>query len=237
MYFLPTLRIFVKKALIPVGNTMYIYGGGWNSADTGAGETALCPAPSPGWQKFFNSVDKNFDFHNFLYKSDLGLDCTGYIGWCLYSLFYPVCPQGGFVFKSSSLGERLRALGLGSVQDGGILLSHRCGDIFYSAKHRHTYITLGQFSDKSALILHSSPPGVMVSGTSSPLGSEKSIAQKYASFFMQEHFPAWYKKFSDSDRGLQYLTDYTRFRFFEVVLPDPEGLSYLCPDEVLRRVI
>ena len=32
-----TLENLLKTALLPIGKTMYIYGGGWNEKDTGAG--------------------------------------------------------------------------------------------------------------------------------------------------------------------------------------------------------
>ena len=36
-----TLENLLKTALLPIGNTMYIYGGGWNEEDTGAGIEAM----------------------------------------------------------------------------------------------------------------------------------------------------------------------------------------------------
>lgn len=36
-----TTTTFLKNALKPVGQTLYIYGGGWNEAQTGSGTEAL----------------------------------------------------------------------------------------------------------------------------------------------------------------------------------------------------
>lgn len=36
----PTLKHFLKTSIKPVGQTMYVWGGGWNKADTAAGKEA-----------------------------------------------------------------------------------------------------------------------------------------------------------------------------------------------------
>ena len=47
-----TLKNFLKTALMPVGKTMYVWGGGWNKEDTGAGIEAVSIGLSPNWEKF-----------------------------------------------------------------------------------------------------------------------------------------------------------------------------------------
>lgn len=44
-----TLENLLKTALLPIGNTMYIYGGGWNEEDTGAGIEAMTIGVSHKW--------------------------------------------------------------------------------------------------------------------------------------------------------------------------------------------
>lgn len=229
----PTLKLFIQKALIPVGHTMYVYGGGWNEEDTFASREATAIGESPAWRQFFNTQSCQYDFKNFLHCSSLGLDCSGYIGWAIYNLFNEDDGLPGYVFESRLLGYRLQEMGLGSVTEAQNVTNHRCGDIFFSPKHRHAYIALGEFEDKSVVLLHSSPPGVMLSGTASPYKSKPSLAQRCASYFMQKNHPEWFFKYPCSDRGTDYLRDYHRFRFFKVVVSDPEGICAYTPGEIL----
>lgn len=224
----PTLKKFIRTALLPVGHTMYVYGGGWNEEDTFAGTQARTIGESAAWQQFFETQCSNYDFKRFLHCSSLGLDCTGYIGWAVYNLFNDTDNQEGYVFESHELGYRLSELGLGSVTEAHDVTDHRFGDIFFSEKHRHAYISIGECSDKSVLLLHSSPPGVMLSGTSTPEGCA-SVAQKCATDFMRRKYPLWFSKFPDSNRGADYLSDYHRFRFFNVIVSDPEGYAFCSP--------
>lgn len=232
----PTLKLFIQKALIPVGHTMYVYGGGWNEEDTFASREATAIGESPAWFQFFCTQNRQYNFKNFLHCSSLGLDCTGYIGWAIYNLFNKEDGLNGYVFESRILGYRLQEMGLGSVTEAQNVTNHRCGDIFFSPKHRHAYIALGEFEDKSVVLLHSSPPGVMLSGTDSPYGDKPSLAQRCATGYMKKKHPQWFFKYPCSDRGKDYLQDYHRFRFFKVVVSDPEGICELNPEEILSLI-
>lgn len=232
----PTLKLFIQKALIPVGHTMYVYGGGWNEEDTLAGIEATSIGEASAWRKFFATQGTHYNFRNFMHCSSLGLDCTGYIGWAIYNLFNTQNNLDGYVFESRVLGYRLEEMGLGSVTEAQNVTNHRCGDIFFSPVHRHAYIALGEFCDKSVALLHSSPPGVMLSGTPSPYGIKSSLAQKCAKRFMQKKHPEWTVKFPCCDRGMDYLQGYHRFRFFKVVVSDPEGICTYTPQEILSYI-
>lgn len=50
-----TTTTFLKNALKPVGQTLYIYGGGWNEAQTGSGTEALTLGLSKEWKSFYDS--------------------------------------------------------------------------------------------------------------------------------------------------------------------------------------
>lgn len=236
MSFFPTVKNFIKTALAPVGHTMYVYGGGWNESDTGASKEARTLGLSKRWREFSDLQDSHYNYRDFLYQNSDGLDCTGYIGWVIYNLLQDDNGRAGFVFKSSQLGHELHKLGLGSVESAPCT-KRRCGDIFFSAVHCHAYICLGECSDKSVVLLHSSPPGVIVSGTKSPLDDENSVAEKTATEFMSKNFPSWHERFPVYTRDLSYITDYDRFRFYNVILPDPEGITRLDPCEILWSLI
>ena len=57
-----TLKQFITIAMQPVGKVMYVWGGGWNEADTGAGIEAMTIGVSPNWKAFFEKQDKDYDF-------------------------------------------------------------------------------------------------------------------------------------------------------------------------------
>lgn len=232
----PTIKKLIKTAFIPLGHTMYVYGGGWNEEDTFASIQARTIGESTAWHKFFLTQSSNYNFKKFLHCSTLGLDCTGYIGWVIYNLLNTQDNLSGYVFKAKELGYRLEELGLGSVSEASPSLNHLCGDIFFSPKHCHAYISLGECDDKSVLLLHSSPPGVMLSGTPAPYSSARSQAQKCARRFLQINYPEWYAKFPQTDRGRDYLCDYHRFRFYKVVVPDPDELSSCSATHILSII-
>lgn len=50
-----TTTDFLKNALKPVGQTLYIYGGGWNEAQTGSGTEALTLGLSKEYKSILNS--------------------------------------------------------------------------------------------------------------------------------------------------------------------------------------
>lgn len=228
----PTLLKFISTALIPVGHTMYVYGGGWDESDTKGGTSSVHIGEMPVWKTFFSLQTSAYDYKRYLHCTTLGLDCTGYIGWCIYNLLNTKSGEDGFVFPSAVLGCRLMEKGLGTVTKCKNP-EHRPGDIFFSEKHHHAYISLGKCSDTSVLLLHSSPPGVMLSGTQTENGSEGE-AQSLATSFMHKHYPHWSIKYPQSNRSKDYLFDYSRFRFYKSIVPDPEKISCSTPSQILQ---
>ena len=57
-----TLQEFLKIAMEPVGQTMYVWGGGWNEEDTGAGIEATTLGLSSQWKIFFEQQSSNYDY-------------------------------------------------------------------------------------------------------------------------------------------------------------------------------
>ena len=219
-----------------MGHTMYVYGGGWDESDTKAGIEAKSIGESAAWKNFFDTQSSSYDYKNFLNCSSLGLDCTGYIGWTIYNLFNDKDGKQGYVFNSDVLGEKLKELGLGAVTCAENVTNYRAGDIFYSEKNKHAFICIGQCEDKSIVLAHSSPPGVMISGTVTPEGKNQSIAQNIANEFMCKCFPKWYAKFPVTDRGKDYLEGYNRFRFYKVIVSDPDEFSLMSPQRILKSL-
>ena len=63
-----TTTDFLKTALKPVGQTLYIYGGGWNEAQTGSGNEALTLGLSKEWKTFYASQDSTYNYETLIFN-------------------------------------------------------------------------------------------------------------------------------------------------------------------------
>ena len=224
-----TLKQFLKIAMQPVGETVYVWGGGWNEEDTGAGIEAITIGVSPNWKDFFEKQNKDYDFMKTRYMIHNGLDCSGFLGWALFNL---IPNNTGYVMESGYFTGTLASFGWGQKYSKNNIDTHIAGDIMGRAGH--VWISLGTCKDGSVLILHSSPPGVALYGTQA--GSKKSDAVALAELYMSRYFPAWSEKFSDYTRDYTYLTDFDLFRWDESFLPDPDGYRTMDPASVLKAL-
>lgn len=232
-----TLKNFLSAALKPVGSTMYVWGGGWNAENTGAGKDAMRIGVSPKWRQFFENQNSKYDYKNFLYQHECGLDCSGYVGWVMYN--YINCAKlksdsKGYVFKAGSQAKKFADMGFGAFTEHSEVKDFMPGDIMSSSNH--VYIVIGKCNDGSLVLLHSSPPGVQICGTYSESGSKFSSAVYLARAYMNAYYNEWYEKFGYCIRDTSYLTEYSQFRWDfgnPNIMCDPEGLLYMSPSEVL----
>ena len=222
-----TLKQFLQIAMQPVGETMYVWGGGWNEEDTAAGIEALTIGVSPNWKEFFDKQDRYYNSAKTNYMIHSGLDCTGFIGWALFNL---IPNDSGYVMKSGTLTQTLAKYNWGSWYSKKNIKTHIAGDIM--GMPGHVWISMGACDDGSVLILHSSPPGVSLYGTQT--GSKKSEAVALAEKYIQKYYPAWYGKYPDCKRGSSYLTKFDMFRWNEEFLPDPDNYRKMKPEELLK---
>ena len=72
-----TIGNLLLTALQPVGNTMYIWGGGWDDEDTDSGGEAVRIGVSPRWAEFASKQDGTYDFETTRFQRENGLDCSG----------------------------------------------------------------------------------------------------------------------------------------------------------------
>ena len=219
-----TLKNFFATAMMPVGTTLYIYGGGWDWQDEGAAFQTRTIGLSDDWRRFFYSQDVNYTFkekdrderkkdaahsyypyggYNEYYYA--GLDCSGYVGWTLYNVMNKEDGKDGYVMSSTKLAKTLAENGWGkwtqnykkpvNYKDSEFLP----GDIF--SKKGHVWICLGTCEDGSIVILHStaadSRTGQPGGGPElSAIGESKDCdAYRLADEYMSAYFPDWYARY------------------------------------------
>lgn len=226
-----TLLDFLKIAVAPVGNTMYVWGGGWNEADTGAGEEAVTLGVSPNWAEFAEKQTADYDFDKTRYQIHDGLDCSGYVGWAVYNAMETENGQEGYVYPSTKMAQEFANRGLGVYIPSEEITQWLPGDIM--SMKGHVWIVVGMCDDGSVLFLHASPPGVMFSGTLLADGSD-SQATQLAQEIMSKHYPKWHSRYPDYARPYAYLTASSAMRWQETVLPDPEGITQMPAHEVIN---
>lgn len=233
-----TLKNFLATAFMPVGTTLYIYGGGWNWQDTGSAIQARTIGISPDWIKFFRSQDVNFTFRDKDGNGDLkdpatsyypyggyneyyyaGLDCSGYVGWTVYNVMNTEDGLDGYVMDSSKIARRFAMNGWGTwtreIQEPANqkAASFCPGDIF--SIRGHVWICIGACEDGSILLLHStaakSRTGQPGGGPElSALGKDETCdAYLLADEYMSRYFPDWYERYPVA------LKDYNNYTLFE----------------------
>lgn len=224
-----TMQEFLKIAMEPVGQTMYVWGGGWNEEDTGAGIEATTLGLSSQWKIFFEQQSSNYDYQTTLYQIHDGLDCSGYVGWVIYNLMESESGQSGYVMKSQEMASTYASYGWGTFTPYSEVTDHKPGDIF--SNESHVYISLGTCDDGSVLLVHSSPPGVRLCGTLLASG-ESSKAVELASSIMSTHYPEWFEKYPSCEVDLSYLTNYDQFQWNADTLSDAQFIQNLSAEEI-----
>ena len=227
----PTVKNMLANATLPIGRTLYVYGGAWNEEDTAAGVEALSYGISPGWKKFYDQQDSSYDYSTTRYQIHDGIDCTGYVGWTMYQIFGEKYSQNGYVVQSKKMTKTYSEIFGGIYTDKKNVKKRQAGDIMSSGSH--AYMVVGECKDGSVVFMHASPPAVSLCGTYTPSGKKDSEAVKLATHYMKTYFPLHYEKYPSTSRGTSYLTDYNRMQWSEEVLPDPDGYRDMWADEIL----
>ncbi len=247
---LSTIKNFLATAMQPVGNTLYIWGGGWNSEDTAASETARHIGIWPQWKEFFDSQDLNYNFLDYAISENgeavtpipeylpLGLDCSGYLGWLLYNVFHNKNMEGmGYVSSYTGRTNDFVDNNWGTVIKPEDIRCFKAGDIMN--KEGHVYIVIGQCDDGSVVFVHSSPPGVHICGTVTPDGNEQSEAVVLAESYMKKYYPEYDERYSRYGyvRSSDYLTQHTQLRWnTEGAMKDPDGYIEMTAEQILKNL-
>lgn len=222
---------FLEIAAAPVGSTMYVWGGGWNEADTGAGIEAVTLGLSERWAAFAKEQDSGYNYKDHRYQIHDGLDCSGYVGWAVYNVMETENGGEGYVSSSTGMAQALADRGLGEYISREDMDRWLPGDIM--SMKGHVWISLGMCGDGSVLLLHSSPPGVIFCGTALADGSD-SQAVKLAQTIMSTHYPDWYAHYPDCSRPASYLEKSSAMRWNTNVLADKEGIRQMSAEQVVN---
>lgn len=230
---IPTLSLakLLLLAKEPLCNTMYVWGGGWNEKDTAAGPEACSLGVSPAWKAFAAIQDTSYDYKKTRFQIHDGLDCSGFIGWLIYNLFETENGREGYVFPACRVAHELSMRGYGIFTPAGQVTTWQAGDILSSPDH--VWLSLGMCEDGSVVMLHATPPGVILSGTKLPNGNKESLAEELAARYMQTYYPKWYEKFPKHSREYKCLLESGRMRWDKNMLTDEWGLRNMCAKDIL----
>ena len=232
-----TLKHLLQTALEPVGSTLYVWGGGWNEADTGSGIETVTMGVSPQWKSFFKQYGSTYDYTKTMYQIHNGLDCSGYVGWTIYNSVNTTNNKNGYVMLADRMTSNFASRGWGTYKDKAQISQYRPGDILSSAGH--VYMVLGVAADKSLVVVHSTPKGVQINGTPTPSGITNSIAASLAKQYMSTYYPDWYNKFPSVKVDYSYLTDFDQMSWNisgNALLSDPDGIVNKSAEQVLASI-
>lgn len=228
----PSLAKLLLLAKEPLCNTMYIWGGGWNEEDTSAGLEARSLGVSPAWTSFAAKQDASYDYRNTRFQIHDGLDCSGFIGWLVYNLLETENDRESYVFPACRVAHELGIRGFGTFTHADQITDWQPGDILSSPDH--VWLSLGMCEDGSVVMLHATPPGVILSGTKLKDGNVESLAEKLAAGYMKKYYPKWYERFPKHSREYRCLLESGRMRWDDGVLTDAEGVRSMRAGDVLK---
>ena len=229
-----TIKNYLAGALMPVGQALYVWGGGWNdSTRKGLSDTMT------NWYNKWSANPSGYDYNNYRDLSTSnrakGFDCSGFVGWSAYQVMQTQSGVGyGYTVVSGEIGSYYKGKGWGTIVNQSYLSQNgwelKPGDIGYN--DGHTWIVLGQCSDKSVVIIHSTPQaGVQISGTTTPTGSYSSeavaLAKKYMSLY------SGYSIFNYHPSVGNYIRNGNYLRWNGNTLSDPDGYYNMTADQIL----
>lgn len=233
-----TIKNFLLNALQPVGNTLYVWGGGWMAP------TNTYKGIYPEWKTWFDSKNKNYDFSKYQDLSQKtrakGLDCAGFVGWSTYQVMHQTSGVNyGYVVEASTVASTYNRWGWGQLRNQNALSKNnyksafKAGDI--ASMSGHTFIILGQCADNSLVIIHATPPCVQINGTTTPNGDWNSQAIILARQYMNKYYPKLMQKFDLScGVGMSYIKAINTTRWHDYILADPDNYKNKTADAVLN---
>ena len=228
-----TLTKFLKTMIQPVGNTLYVWGGGHDAWTDGDG---LRIGMNPKWRQFYNQEGASYNYTKHRYEYQNGLDCSGLVSWAVYNTYNTKSNQKETGYSSTSTGfpAYLTNKGFGShgKVSGGTFTP---GDVV--SMTGHVWVVLGMCSDGSLVIVHATPPVVQISGTVNTAGSTNSEAVKLASAYMKKYYSDAAGKYNLCIASKAYVNNVDRFQWSSSSMRDPDGLRNMTAAQVLEKLI
>lgn len=227
-----TLKNYLAGALQPVGRALYVWGGGWTDSTR--------KGVSPTWVSLYNSQTSSYNYNNYRDLTTAnrikGLDCSGFVGWASYQVMHTKSGEGGgYTVVSGDIGSYYQnTLKWGRIVNQNYLSQTKWkmqpGDIGYDSGH--TWIVLGQCSDKSAVIVHSTPQaGCQIAGTCTPDGDYDSQAVALAKTYMSRY--KGYTKYEYHPSCGNYIRRGNYLRWYSSTLSDPDGYKNKTAAQIL----
>ncbi|MDO4619415.1 MAG: RICIN domain-containing protein [Lachnospiraceae bacterium] len=217
-----TLKTYLQNAMVPCGRTLYIWGGGWGDSD------ASVIGYQNSWNSFFlKNGSANYDYTKFRYQYGKGLDCSGFAAWVLYNTLYTTSGGNWLVWQSTTVASKYAEKGWATLAKNSADKKFKPGDVV--SMNGHVWISLGQYSDGSVLLVHSSPKGVQISGTAGKAATK-------ASYYMKKYFPEW--PYQARTVSKSYLTYVGKARWkigtTGAIMKDPDGIQKMSADKVMK---
>ena len=252
LYHSKTILSLLKNAMVPCGRVLYVWAGGHEEiiADGYAGYPSF-------WDEFYLAhATDDYDRHDYEWKTKAGLDCSGYAGWVVYNTLHSKSGEEYLGFSTSEIKSAYLKKGYADpdyVTYKAATTTTMPGKIYpgdLCIMAGHVMICLGQCADGSAVFVHSAPSdgeggGVQISGTKKPVKNSEgkiewksdsqavALAQKY----MSKYFPEW-PYGTRAALGSEYMKfAYGRIHWKSGVLSDPEGISKMSADQVLKKLL
>ena len=214
-----TLLNYLAMSLVPCGKTLYIWGGGWEDDASQIGYQS-------SWNSFFDEhATSGYDYTNYRYKYWNGLDCSGFVGWVIYNTLYTKSGGPFLVYQSTTVASNYKKKGWCKLTNDD---NFKPGDVV--SMNGHVWISLGQCSDRSVVVMHSSPKGVQISGTSGR-------AAKLANYYMSKYFRSWPYEARTVGSGYLNYEGKARWNVSGGVLSDPDGIQNMTADQVLKILL
>lgn len=232
-----TIKNYLKNALMPVGSTLYVWGGGW------AQPTSTYKGLYPKWKEWYNSNGGDYDYNDYkdlsITTRAKGLDCSGFVGWSTYNVMQTESGIGsGYASDATGQAASYADRGWGTLltqqnlKKNNYIGQFKAGDV--GSRYGHAWIVLGQCNDGSLVIVHSTPPCVQIAGTPTPSGDWSSEATALAKKYMRTYYAGTVNKFGlGSQTSLTCINASNVMRWNSSVLADPDGYTHMTAEQIL----
>ncbi len=231
-----SLKNFLRIAISPIGNTLYVAGGGYGLAGDNINGYSSKIGISPQWRYFFERNMKNNDLSKSMYMIHSGLDCSGYVGFAIYNSLEIGDFNNSYQAYTNIILKHLYEKGLGKYLPKSKVRDYKVGDIMatFNGNYGHTWIVLGTCNDGSILVVHSSQSGVKLSGSLRPDLKKPSQAHELAEKYMKKYYPTWTRYAKSLYMEYDFVNESGILRWHENIMSDPEGYRNMRVEQVLE---